>query len=124
MVLNKLFGKKKEETYFLEIDTKTENQPSAEVAVNEEDSTVKKSTTEGKKTSVTSTTTTKVDVSYDVPDWVKAIKNYSRQSNNNGQEMEGENFAGKYVSNSVPQSRRRPGPSLATFKNMASKINR
>jgi hypothetical protein len=124
MVLNKLFGKKKEEKYFLEIDTKTENQSSVEVAVNEKDSTVNESTTEGKETSVTATTKTKVDVSYDVPDWVKAIKNYSRQGNNNGQDMEGENFAGKYVSNSVPQSRRRPGPSLAAFKNMASKINR
>lgn len=124
MALNKFFGKKKEEKYFLEIDTKTENQPSAEVAVNGEDSRVETSTTKGKEATISTTAKPKVDVSYDVPDWVKAIKNYSNQGNNNASATEGGNFAGKYVSNNVPQSRRRPGASLATFKNMASKINR
>lgn len=121
MVLNKFFGKKKEEKYFLEIDTKTK--PSPEVAVNEEDSTVETSITEGKETTVKTKSQPEVDVSYDAPEWVKAIKNYSNQSNS-ASAMEGENFAGKYVTNNVPQSRRRPGPSLATFKKMASKVNR
>lgn len=124
MVLNKFFGKKKEEKYFLEIDTKTENKPSGEVAVNEEDSTVATSTIEGKEVTLKAKSQPEVDVSYDVPDWVKAIKNYSNQGNSNNSATEGENFAGKYVSNSVPQSRRRPGPSLAGFKNMASKVSK
>jgi hypothetical protein len=123
MVFNKLFGKK-DESYFLEINAKTENQPSAEVTVNEGDSTVETSTVKGKEATVATAVKPKPDVSYDVPDWVKAIKNYSNQGNNNTSASEGKNFAGKYVSNSVPQSRRRPGGSLATFKKMASKIGR
>jgi hypothetical protein len=123
MVLNKLFGKK-EESYFLEINAKTDSQPSPEVKVNEGDSTVETSSAKEKEATVTATVKPKLDVNYDVPDWVKAIKNYSNQGNNNTSASEGENFAGKYVSNSVPQSRRRPGGSLATFKKMASKIGR
>lgn len=139
MVLNKLFGKK-ETTYFLEIDTETNNESSSEVEVNQEESVVEKSTTEteastpakkttGKKTTVKKTTTTtseveaKGDVAYETPDWVKAIKNYSNQDNNTSVK-EDNNFAGKYVSNNVAQSRRRPGPSLNNFKNMASKIGK
>jgi hypothetical protein len=123
-VLNKFFGKKKEEKYFLEIDTTTENKPSEEVAVSEEDSTLERLTIEGKGDAVNSKPQTRVDVSYDLPEWVKAIKNYSNQGNSSNSATEGENFAGKYVSNSVPQSRRRPGPSLEGFKKIASKMGK
>ncbi|MBL1210890.1 hypothetical protein [Geminocystis sp. GBBB08] len=130
MVLNKLFGKKKEEKYFLEIDTKTENQPSADTTVNAGETTVELSTPEVTETTVTATTiepkiNASYNVSYDAPEWVKAIKNYSNQGNNaSTSNSEKENFAGKYITNNVPQSRRRPGPSLAGFKNMASKIGK
>ncbi|BAQ60845.1 hypothetical protein GM3708_1251 [Geminocystis sp. NIES-3708] len=123
MALNKFFGKK-EKNYFLEIETKTENESSAQVEENKEESTLKTSITEEKETVAATTIKPKADISYDVPDWVKAIKNYSNQSNSSASATEGENFAGKYVTNNVPQSRRRPGPSLATFKDMASKIGK
>jgi len=116
MVLNKLFGKKnKSQEYFFEA-TETET-----VSTEENSGDESASVTEAKPTTAV---TTSVNVSYDVPDWVKAIKNYSNQNNGNASSGEGDNFAGKYVTNNVPQSRRRPGPSLAKFKGMASQINR
>ncbi|WP_373481315.1 hypothetical protein [Geminocystis sp.] len=118
MVLNKFFGKKKE-TYFLEIETKTDSESSSTVV----NSTSEIATTEEKEAIVTTTIKPQVNISDDTPEWVKAIKNYSHQSNNTST-SEAENFAGKYVSNSVPQSHRRPGPSLDGFKSMASKIGK
>lgn len=113
MALNKLFGNKKSQEYFFEV---------TETVTSEETTTVKTTSPDGEKSAPV--TVQSVNVSYDVPDWVKAIKNYSNQSNASTSVTEGENFAGKYVTNNVPQSRRRPGPSLATFKAMASQIGK
>lgn len=113
-MLNKFFGKKKSQDYFFEAPE------TPEVVSSEETTTETATSEEGKSAPVA---VQSVNVSYDVPDWVKAIKNYSNQSNN-ASLSEGENFAGKYVTNNVPQSRRRPGPSLAGFKAMASQISK
>lgn len=120
MVLNKLFGKKKE-TYFFEAkDNTTDNTETAVEATGETETT--EATPATSATPVA--TVSQANVAYDVPDWVKAIKNYSNQDGNNANQSQVENFAGKYISNNVPFSRRRPGPSLAPFKVMASKIGK
>lgn len=118
MVL-KLFRKKdKSQEYFLEI--KDANTPATETVTTE---------VEGDNNAVATATpatpaTPPGDVSYDVPDWVKAIKNYSNSNSDNASVTGENNFAGKYLTNTVPLSRRRPGGSLATFKNMASQIGK
>lgn len=119
MALKKLFGKKKSQEYFFEApeisDTVTVEEKATEVT--------EATTSEEAKSATAPVAVQSVNVSYDVPEWVKAIKNYSNQSDSNSSK-EGENFAGKYVTNNVPQSRRRPGPSLAGFKAMASQIGK
>jgi len=118
MVL-KLFGKKdKSQEYFFE----AKDIPVEETVTSEETTTGETTSPEGEKSAPVAVTS--ANVSYDVPEWVKAIKNYSNQSNENASVTEGENFAGKYVTNNVPQSRRRPGASLAKFKAMASQIGK
>lgn len=113
MALNKLFGKKKD-NYFFEAESNNGNETETAVEA-----------TTSSESSVTSTASIpQTNVAYDVPDWVKAIKNYSNQDVNNSSQPQEENFAGKYVTNNVPFSRRRPGPSLAPFKSMASKIGK
>lgn len=119
MVLNKLFGKKNQsKEYFFE----AKDIPVEETVTSEETATGETTTPEGEKSAPVAVAS--ANVSYDVPDWVKAIKNYSNQSNDNASVTEDKNFAGKYVTNNVPQSRRRPGPSLAGFKAMASQIGK
>jgi len=144
-MLNKLFGKKKEDNYFLEFDIKdksptqknpqknqvAENTGSSETMLMEkttvtENSSPTKDKAETKTTSPAKTPTTpqpQSNVSYDPPEWVKAIKNYSTPTNNNSP-YNSDNFAGNYVSNNVPMSRRRPGPSLNKFKQMAGKMGK
>ncbi len=122
MVLNKLFGKKKD-NYFFEAEDNNTNE--TETAVEATTSIESVEATTNSESSVTSTASiSQTNVAYDVPDWVKAIKNYSNQDVNNGSQPQEENFAGKYITNNVPFSRRRPGPSLAPFKSMASKISK
>ena len=145
-MFNKLFNKNKNINYFLEFPTKkTEAQPpvseeekvaqSQPPVLEEEQTTESSAEPTEKKASATPKaqarvkgetksqvkTKAQVDVSYEPPEWVKAIKNYSDQGTNNSSEST-KNFAGKYVSNDVPMSRRRPGPSLKMFKDMASKM--
>jgi hypothetical protein len=140
MILDKLFKKNKSETYFFEVDdnaskkaeakpeeTKTatvkEEQP--EAAKVESTSTQSEATTEKSAPPATTATTTTADVSYDVPEWVKAIKNYSKpEASDSSTGNTGNNFAGKYISNNVPISRRRPGASLNKFKDIASEIKK
>ncbi len=102
-MLNKFFGKKKKEDYFLEFEVKNNDKVS----------------TNNPKIKTQST------ANYDQPEWVKAIKNYSDQGTSEASQQEANNggFAGKYVTNNVPMSRRRPGPSLNKFKDIASKID-
>lgn len=119
MVLNKLFGKKQNNYFFEAPNTDNNSETTTEVTTEAE---VVTTTTASAASPVTSSTP--VNVTYDVPDWVKAIKNYSHQDANNNNQSQGENFAGKYITNNVPFSRRRPGPSLAPFKTMASKIGK
>jgi len=127
MILKKLFSKKKDsKNYFLEVDVKDETPAQGEAPAdvdsvmgqveaktNEEGEVVKKLSAPSSKSATT-----------DTPYWVNAIKNYSDQNNNNGSATNDLNYAGKYVTNNVPQSRRRPGPSLKPFKNIASQINK
>ena len=142
MILDKLFKKNKSKEYFLEIDTNaTKKQKAETVTVKEEKTEVAKieSTPTQSETKVESTptqsktkpaattqkpsTSVTSPASYDVPDWVKAIKNYSQSGNSDwANSATGNNFAGKYISNNVPTSRRRPGPSLNKFKDIASKM--
>ncbi len=129
-MLNKLFGKKKKEKYFLEFDVKTEPKTQVEKPVEtktspETNETEVTTPAPKPKAKTSATSAPKATVSYDSPEWVKAIKNYSNQGN--GQSAEGVNantFAGKYVTNNVSMSRRRPGASLKMFKDMASQINK
>lgn len=115
MVLNKLFAKK--DKYFLEIETKTTEQPQGETVTISEDGDTEVSSNE-----VSVNPPSLSNVADDVPEWVKAIKNYSNTAE--AETVEVENFAGKYISNNVSFSRRRPGPSLAPFKSMASKMGK
>jgi hypothetical protein len=60
---------------------------------------------------------------YEPPFWVQAIKNYS--SNGNGKAAgSGESFADKYLMPNPSNYRRRPGPSLNPFMDMARQVNR
>ncbi|BAQ66824.1 hypothetical protein [Geminocystis sp. NIES-3709] len=136
MVLNKLFGKKNQsKEYFFEVKETTPAPASEETVISEKSTAVETTTSsEVESTPVASKSVSKVkstpvvsksvDVSYDVPEWVKAIKNYSNQSNGDASGTNSNNFAGTYVTNNVPQSRRRPGPSLSKFKAMASQIGK
>ena len=140
MILDKLFKKNKSKEYFLEIDTNATKKPEAEAKTEiTETATVKEEKTEVAKIESTQTqsetqpevkteqssTPAAPVVSYDLPEWVKAIKNYSQpKSIDLTNSAPGNNFAGKYVTNNVPTSRRRPGPSLNLFKDMASKISK
>ena len=145
-MFDKLFKKNKNANYFLEFPTKTtQAQPAvaeeetvaqAQPPVTEEEK-VAESTSEPREKKASATTKeqaqitektkskvktqAQVNVSYDPPEWVKAMKNYSDQGIGNSSEST-DNFAGKYVTNDVPMSRRRPGPSLNMFKDMASKM--
>ncbi|WP_330202715.1 hypothetical protein [Cyanobacterium sp. Dongsha4] len=121
MVLNKLFGKKKD-NYFFEAENKNTNETETQVEGNQTETTVSEGDAETNATPAVSAS--QKDVAYEVPDWVKAIKNYSSQDTSNNAQSQGENYAGKYVTNNVPFSRRRPGPSLKPFKGMASKIGK
>ncbi len=150
MILDKFLNSKKSQKYFLEIDDNASSQTEAvevespkteakseitkveaEAAKAEEASKTEKAPepkapaakvpTETKTISTPSTP----DVAYDSPDWVKSMKDYSQPQNNIlGKVATGNNFAGKYVTNNVTSSRRRPGGSLNKFKDMASKIKK
>lgn len=141
-MLNKLFGKKKEENYFLEFDVKNTSQSQKNKVVENIEvsetmqidkntaTTTPSSETKGKAETKTASTEKmptipqpQSNVSYDPPEWVKAIKNYSNPTNNNSP-YNTNNFAGNYVSNNVSMSRRRPGPSLNKFKQMAGKMGK
>lgn len=152
MILDKFFNKNKSEKYFLEVDnqseTKAATQPPAEakteVAKVESIQSQAKETTKLKEAKaqlaqvesaqvptkasaevITPKTPTTPDVSYDLPEWVKAIKDYSQPGSLGvGDSATGNNFAGKYVSNNVSAPRRRPGPSLNKFKDIASKMSK
>ncbi len=126
-MLKKLLGKKKNQDYFLEFEGKNKNSKPAQESVKEpvKGSAQESPSVEGSETSqptVSQPTQPKSNVSYDPPEWVKAIKNYSSQ-NNGSSSAENSLFAGKYVTNNVPMSRRRPGPSLNKFKKIASQID-
>jgi len=127
-VLNKLFGfGKKKEEYFLEFKKPEKETTLATVAADEKEKTT--TTAAGDKPAESTTVATtpvapvpaNIEVSYEPPEWVKAIKNYSTPTDKDKEESL---FAGKYISNSIPLSRRRPGPSLAPFKNMASQLGK
>lgn len=126
MVLNKLFKKGKSEEYFLQIDTAettTATEVKEEATVATEESTSEPSEVKAEAPAPKPVAYTPSNVSFEQPEWVKAIKNYS-QPESNGDSTTGNNFAGTYVSNNVSFSRRRPGGSLSKFKQMASKMSR
>jgi hypothetical protein len=138
-MLNKLFGKKKE-SYFLEVEeepkspaetpeitpesaleTPAVEEVSSEV-VQAEPTQSTKATVKEKPASKTITTTTKV-AAYEPPEWVKAIKNYSSSASTEAQKVQAKStFATTYLMANPPTSRRRPGPSLKQFKDMASQM--
>lgn len=122
MGLKKILSKKKAQAkYFLEVEVKDQ---APEIPVVESTET---NQPQGKKNPPSAPTPKPtVSNSNDQPEWVKAIKNYSIPNSNdiNGTSSESETFAGKYITNDVPQLRRRPGGSLKLFKNIASQINK
>lgn len=128
MVLKKILSKKKgTPKYFLELEVKDQllTAPTQENPSTPENNS-------GKGTQPTTNTTTPApkansNVVSDQPEWVKAIKNYSNTNTENSESQSGgddSTFAGKYVTNDVPQARRRPGASLKAFKNIAAQINK
>ncbi|MBF2058567.1 MAG: hypothetical protein IGQ45_15470 [Cyanobacterium sp. T60_A2020_053] len=117
MVLKKLLPKKNQSPkYFFEADIKEED-------ISQVTSEGETEMVEGAPQTITTSPTTNNNVSYDQPEWVKAIKNYSTPEPSENK-TEVSTFAGQYVTNNVPSSRRRPGASLAMFKDMAKKINK
>lgn len=124
-MLKKLFGQKKNQDYFLEFEEKS--QSSAPSITPEETETAQETTeTKGKTEAKTApiTPAPQAKVTYNPPEWVKAIKNYSNQSNGQSAQGGSNTYAGQYVTNNVPMTRRRPGPSLKMFKDLASKMNK
>ena len=138
MILDKLFNKKKSEQYFFEVgddaSKKTEAKPKPEVTETKKLKEAKAELaqvesaqvpTKASAEVITPKTPTTPNLSYDLPEWVKAIKNYSKPGSLGvGDSATGNNFAGKYVTNNVSASRRRPGPSLNKFKDIASKMSK
>ncbi len=122
MVLKKLLSKKKDsDKYFLEVQVKDEAPEKEENSVIEQvESTTNEEGEVIKKLSRPAPSSLKDDT----PEWVKAIKDYSNQSANSDTANEDVTFAGKYITNNVPQARRRPGPSLKPFKTIASQMNK
>jgi hypothetical protein len=123
-MLNKLLGKKKNEGYFLEIEKKQESQVEIKSPEPEKVETAAKvETVSEKKTTTKPTVKTAKSSTYEPPEWVKAIKNYS----NNNQSEESQKsltFAPNYLMANSPTPRRRPGGSLKLFKEMASNLKK
>lgn len=121
-----LFGKKKDKNYFLEIEQKTEQTTEVSSQVSDEavsESKVATTITNSKVATPQTVAKSKSGASsYEPPEWVKAIKNYSNTEEN---KVEKEiNFASKYLMGNMPLSRRTAGPSLNSFKAMASSIKK
>lgn len=128
-MFKKLFGKK-DKNYFLEIEEKTKTSESSaekttsttvvETAQTKEVEAskpqVESPKSKGKKTVTVSKT--KSTPTYEPPEWVKAIKNYSDVQSS--EEIKKSPFADQYLMKNTPRSRRKPGPSLNSFKQMAS----
>ena len=137
MVLNKLFNKDKSPKYFFEADESQTATPEAEAQPKEEATAVVEETTQTTEASSAPAESAApkaskapkapaaptADVPYEVPEWVKAIKNYSQPETGDGARSQG-NYAGTYVTNNISFSRRRPGPSLSKFKTIASQLRK
>jgi hypothetical protein len=128
-MLKKLFGKKKDKSYFLEIENQQEEKKvetaSAEPEKVETTTKVesqKEAVAQNKTTTKLPEKTTKVPT-YEPPAWVKAIKNYSN-NNQSGESQESLTFAPNYLMPNSPTPRRRPGGSLKLFKEMASNLKK
>jgi len=140
-----LFGGKKKNGYYLELDESQSSEPEAapvaETVVapvkEEKPATVTvapisaqepkpepvaaKSGKKGKaKKSVKATSVKSVAIQWEPPEWVKAIKNYSDNSQVKEELSEGL-FASKYLMPTPINSRRVPGPSMNKFRDMARK---
>ncbi|WP_446683662.1 hypothetical protein [Cyanobacterium sp. HL-69] len=113
--------KKGQPKYFLEVEVKDQ---APETPVVESSEKAPETTQDQAKKSAPSAPKTSVNSYSDQPEWVKAIKNYSTPNPDNSTPAENTNFAGQYISNDVPQARRRPGGSLKLFKDIASQINK
>ena len=102
--------------------TQTVEAVASESATAQKPDSSKATVNQKKSTSKTITAKTKV-APYEPPAWVKAIKNYSNNGQSEAQQLqEKSTFATKYLMANPPKSRRRPGPSLNQFKEMASKM--
>lgn len=117
MVLKKLLPKKNQSPkYFFEADIKEKD-------ISQVNSDGETEMVEGALPTSTTPSTANSNVSYDQPEWVKAIKNYSTPELSENK-AEVTTFAGQYITNNVASSRRRPGASLAMFKDMAKTMNK
>ncbi len=102
--------------------TQTPEEVASEVATGQKPDASKGTVNQKKATSKTITTKTKVPT-YEPPAWVKAIKNYSNNGQSEARQLqEKSTFATKYLMANPPKSRRRPGPSLNRFKEMATQM--
>jgi phage-related tail fiber protein len=112
----------------------TETQPTAKVEEKQATEPAKATSSQKKKSAKTKSSkkqsvetapvTTAVSSSTssdDTPFWVKAM--YKSSSNNQEASQESNTFATKYLLSNSTQSRRRPGPSLNKFREMARKAN-
>ncbi len=141
MIKSLFGGKKKKEGYFLELDESEENQSDSSTVTPESEAPAKpveekqsepvKSEAKkenkkpkpqkNKKTSIKTASTSKAST-YDQPEWVKLLY----KNNQNGKvESEPDNtFATKYLMTGPAKSRRRPGPSMKSFLEMARKTGK
>lgn len=133
-----LFGGKKKNGYYLELDESNKSQPEAAPIAETVAAPVKEekpatvtvapapvaanSRKKGKaKKSVKATSVKSVATQWEPPEWVKAIKNYSDNSQVKEELLEGL-FASKYLMPTPTYSRRRVlGPSMNKFRDMARK---
>ncbi|MGY6529251.1 MAG: hypothetical protein ACXITR_04925 [Cyanobacterium sp.] len=126
MVLKKILsGKKSQPKYFLEVEV-ADQAPETPTVKSSEKPPENNQPQGQKKPSSTPAPKPEVNSYSDQPEWVKAIKNYSTPNADNGSTPSEESvtFAGQYISNDIPQARRRPGGSLKLFKDIASQINK
>ena len=103
-------------------ETKPEPVKTAQPVEEKKPEPVKAQSTKKKKTKKKSTQAASVPSKvpeWEQPAWVKAIKNYSNNGKAESESESGMTFATQYLMPIPSNSRRRPGPSLNKFREMA-----
>ncbi len=118
-MLKNLLGKKKD-NYFLEIPEESNDKKNTKTT---KQTSKAESKSEAKTVTITEPKVAKKVINTDQPEWVKAIKNYTNQTGK-VEKKESQTFSTTYLMPTISPFRRRPGPSLNGFKDMANNMNK